>query len=84
MNVFFELCVASAPNNPTLLFLTSEFPKELIPPSGIPYLRMDMQERRGRDLSQLDAALAIDAGSSASARGEASRPGRSARSRINF
>ena len=42
-NVFFELGVASALNKPTLLFLTPEYPMELIPPSGIPYLRMDMQ-----------------------------------------
>jgi hypothetical protein len=42
-NVFFELGVASALNKPTLLFLTSDYPIELVPPSGIPYLRMDLR-----------------------------------------
>jgi Restriction endonuclease len=42
-NVFFELGVASALNKPTLLFITPEYPSDLIPPSGIPYLRMDLR-----------------------------------------
>ena len=42
-NVFFELGVASALNKPTLLFLTPDYPIELVPPSGIPYLRMDLR-----------------------------------------
>jgi len=43
-NIFFELGVASALNKPTLLFLTSDYPTDLIPPSGIPYLRMDLKD----------------------------------------
>ena len=43
MNVFFELGVASALNKPTLLFITPDYPIDLIPPSGIPYLRMDLR-----------------------------------------
>ncbi len=42
-NVFFELGVASALNKPTLLFITPDYPMDLIPPSGIPYLRMDLR-----------------------------------------
>ncbi len=42
-NVFFELGVASALNKPTLLFITPDYPVDLIPPSGIPYLRMDVR-----------------------------------------
>ena len=42
-NVFFELGVASALNKPTLLFITPDYPIDLIPPSGIPYLRMDLR-----------------------------------------
>jgi hypothetical protein len=42
-NVLFELGVASALNKPTLLFITSDYPMDLIPPSGIPYLRMDLR-----------------------------------------
>lgn len=42
-NVLFELGVASALNKPSLLFLTPDYPMELIPPSGIPYLRMDLR-----------------------------------------
>ncbi len=42
-NVFFELGVASALNKPTLLFLTPDYPIDNIPPSGIPYLRMDLR-----------------------------------------
>jgi Restriction endonuclease len=42
-NVFFELGVASALNKPTLLFITPEYPIDLVPPSGIPYLRMDLR-----------------------------------------
>ena len=42
-NVFFELGVASALNKPTLLFVTPDYPIDLIPPSGIPYLRMDLR-----------------------------------------
>jgi hypothetical protein len=42
-NVFFELGVASALNKPTLLFVTPEYPIDLVPPSGIPYLRMDLR-----------------------------------------
>ena len=41
-NIFFELGVASALNKPTLLFVASDYPVDLIPPSGIPYLRMDI------------------------------------------
>jgi Restriction endonuclease len=43
MNVCFELGVASALNKPTLLFITPDYPIDLIPPSGIPYLRMDLR-----------------------------------------
>jgi hypothetical protein len=42
-NVFFELGVASALNKPTLLFVTPDYPVDHIPPSGIPYLRMDLR-----------------------------------------
>ena len=42
-NVFFELGVASALNKPTLLFITPDYPIDHIPPSGIPYLRMDLR-----------------------------------------
>jgi hypothetical protein len=42
-NVLFELGVASALNKPTLLFIPAEYPNELIPPSGIPYLRIDLR-----------------------------------------
>jgi hypothetical protein len=42
-NIFFELGVASALNKPTLLFITPEYPIDLIPPSGIPYLRVDLR-----------------------------------------
>jgi Restriction endonuclease len=42
-NVFFELGVASALNKPTLLFVTPDYPIDHIPPSGIPYLRMDLR-----------------------------------------
>lgn len=42
-NVFFELGVASALNKPTLLFITPDSPIDLVPPSGIPYLRMDLR-----------------------------------------
>ena len=42
-NVFFELGVASALNKPTLLFITPDYPIDLVPPSGIPYLRMDLR-----------------------------------------
>ena len=41
-NVLFELGVASGLNKPTLLFVTPDYPIELIPPSGLPYLRMDL------------------------------------------
>ncbi len=41
-NIFFELGVASALNKPTLLFLGADYPIDQIPPSGIPYLRMDL------------------------------------------
>jgi hypothetical protein len=44
-NVFFELGVASALNKPTLLFITPDYPIELVPPSGIPYLRMDLRNQ---------------------------------------
>jgi hypothetical protein len=43
MNVFFELGVASALNKPTLLFISPDYPMDLVPPSGIPYLRMDLR-----------------------------------------
>jgi len=42
-NIFFEIGVASALNKPTLLFVTPDYPIDLIPPSGIPYLRMDLR-----------------------------------------
>jgi hypothetical protein len=42
-NVFFELGVASALNKPTLLFITPDYPIDHIPPSGIPYLRLDLR-----------------------------------------
>jgi hypothetical protein len=42
-NVLFELGVASGLNKPTLLFITPDYPIDLIPPSGIPYLRMDLR-----------------------------------------
>jgi hypothetical protein len=42
-NVLFELGVATALNKPTILFITPDFPADLIPPSGIPYLRMDLR-----------------------------------------
>jgi hypothetical protein len=42
-NVYFELGVASALNKPTLVFITPDYPADLIPPSGIPYLRMDLR-----------------------------------------
>lgn len=42
-NVFFELGVASALNKPTLLFIPPDYPNDLVPPSGIPYLRMDLR-----------------------------------------
>lgn len=42
-NVFFELGVASALNKPTVLFITPEYPIDLVPPSGIPYLRMNLR-----------------------------------------
>lgn len=44
-NVFFELGVASALNKPTLLFVTPDYPVDLIPPSGMPYLRMDLHNQ---------------------------------------
>src|ERR1700678_4505269 len=43
VNVFFELGVASALNKPTLLFITPDYPMDFVPPSGIPYLRMDLR-----------------------------------------
>jgi hypothetical protein len=42
-NVFFELGVASALNKPTLLFIKPDYPIDLVPPSGIPYLRTDLR-----------------------------------------
>lgn len=44
-NVFFELGVASALNKPILLFITPDYPINLVPPSGIPYLRMDLRNQ---------------------------------------
>jgi hypothetical protein len=44
-NVFFKLGVASALNKPTLLFITPDYPLDLVPPSGIPYLRMDLRNQ---------------------------------------
>lgn len=41
--VFFELGVASALNKPTLLFLGPDYPMDLVPPSGLPYLRIDLR-----------------------------------------
>lgn len=46
-NVFFELGAASALNRPTILFVGPDYPIDLIPPSGIPYLIMDMQSEEG-------------------------------------
>jgi hypothetical protein len=43
-NVLFELGVATALNKPTFLFITPDFPVDLVPPSGIPYLRMDFRD----------------------------------------
>lgn len=43
--IWFELGIASALNKPTLLFITPDYPNELIPPWGIPYLRMDLRDR---------------------------------------
>jgi hypothetical protein len=42
-NVFFELGVASALKKPTLVFINRDYPSEIVPPSGIPYLRMDLR-----------------------------------------
>ena len=42
-NIFFELGVASALNKPTLLFIAPDYPSDRIPPSGMPYLRMDLR-----------------------------------------
>src|SRR5439155_15721070 len=42
-NVLFEVGVASALNKPTLLFIKPDYPTDLIPPSGIPYLRVDLR-----------------------------------------
>ncbi len=42
-NVLFELGVASGLNKPMLLFVSPDYPSELIPPSGIPYIRMDLR-----------------------------------------
>lgn len=42
-NVYFELGMASALNKPTLLLISAEFPTSLVPPSGIPFLRMDLR-----------------------------------------
>ncbi len=42
--VFFELGVASALNKPTLLFLGPDYPMDLVPPSGLPYLRIDLRD----------------------------------------
>src|SRR5271156_1885666 len=44
-NVFFELGAASALNKPALLFITPDYPIDQIPPSGIPYLRMDLRNK---------------------------------------
>ncbi len=82
-NVFFELGVASALNKPTLLFLTPEYPMELIPPSGIPYLRMDMQNEEAVKFG-LKQRSRYRRGIECIRPRQASRPGRSARSRINF
>lgn len=45
MSIFFELGVAAALNKPTILFITPDYPLDLVPPSGIPYLRMDLRDR---------------------------------------
>jgi hypothetical protein len=37
-NVFFELGVASALNQPTLLFIAPDYPIDRVPPSGTPYM----------------------------------------------
>lgn len=42
-SVLFELGVASALNKPTFLFVNPEVPLRLLPPSGIPCLRMDLR-----------------------------------------
>lgn len=41
-NVIFELGVASALNKPTVVFITPDYPMDRVPPSGIPYLRIDL------------------------------------------
>ena len=42
-NVLFELGVASGLNKPVLLFVSPDYPSELIFPPDIPYLRMDLR-----------------------------------------
>jgi hypothetical protein len=57
-NVVFELGIASALNKPTLLFITPDYPIELVPPSGIPYLRMDLRNEDAVTFG-LNQALAL-------------------------
>lgn len=45
MSIFFELGVATALNKPTLLFISPDYPIDVVPPSGIPYLRMDLKDQ---------------------------------------
>lgn len=42
-NVLFELGVASALNKPALLFIAPDVPTDFVPPSGVPYLRVDLR-----------------------------------------
>jgi hypothetical protein len=44
-NLFFELGVASALNKPALLLIPKDYSPELVPPSGIPYLRTDLRSQ---------------------------------------
>jgi nucleoside 2-deoxyribosyltransferase len=57
-NVFFELGVASALNKPALLLIPQDYPPELIPPSGIPYLRTDLRNQNSIKFS-LEQMLSI-------------------------
>lgn len=43
-NVLFEMGVASGLNKPAILFVAPDYPAEHIPPSGLPYLRIDLRD----------------------------------------
>src|SRR5206468_12317449 len=81
-NIFFELGVASALNKPTLLFLTPDYPIDLVPPSGIPYLRMDLRNE-GAVIFGLKQALSLAPRDRIHQPGGASRRGRLAPSPSN-